>query len=148
MSDCAAQQAFDNPHDTGPAALRTVPPLIEVAYHLTEARAKLIKHLPKLMTHDSALDMLLDLFIGEFENRDLCVKQLALDTGDTHATAIRIINDLENSGMIERHTDESDRRRTIVSLSHLGRAVIIKGLEPLVTPLSNANHAAGGQTAG
>lgn len=134
MNECVPRQASDSHQGAGYACLKAARPFIEAAYHLIEARAKLVRYLPKSMTQDSALGMLLHLFIGEFENRDLCVKQLALSSGDTHATAIRVINDLESSGMIERRSDKSDHRRTIIRLSSLGRSAIMNGLEPLAAP--------------
>lgn len=52
------------------------------------------------------------------------VKDVAAALGLDHSTASRLLGDAESDGLVRRHSDPSDRRRTIVQLTSKGRTVV------------------------
>lgn len=70
---------------------------------------------------DPAWDMLLDLAVGEASGRPISVTSLCLASGVPTTTALRRLDDLQASGLIDRVPDETDRRRIIVRLTDDGR---------------------------
>lgn len=70
---------------------------------------------------DPAWDMLLDLALAEASGRPISVTSLCLASRAPTTTALRRIDDLQESGLIERIPDQADRRRITVRLTDLGR---------------------------
>ncbi len=52
------------------------------------------------------------------------VKDVAAALGLDHSTASRLLGDAESDGLVRRHADPADRRRTIVQLTSKGRTVV------------------------
>ncbi len=52
------------------------------------------------------------------------VKDVAAALGLEHSTASRVLGEAESEGLVRRHTDPADRRRTIVQLTSKGRTVV------------------------
>ncbi|MEW5422163.1 response regulator [Amorphus sp. 3PC139-8] len=70
---------------------------------------------------DPAWDMLLDLALAEACGRPISVTSLCLASRAPTTTALRRIDDLQDSGLIERIPDQADRRRITVRLTDSGR---------------------------
>jgi DNA-binding MarR family transcriptional regulator len=66
---------------------------------------------------DPAWDILLDLFASEAEGRNVSVSSACVAACVPATTAIRWISRLETLGLIERHSDPDDQRRSNLRLS-------------------------------
>lgn len=69
---------------------------------------------------DPAWGMLLELYLAALERRLLSVTSLCFASGAPNTTALRRIEDLAASGLVERAMDKNDRRRTHIFLSPSG----------------------------
>jgi hypothetical protein len=82
---------------------------------------------------DPAWEILLDLFIQHFEGRSVMVTDACFAAKVPPTTALRWLDRLHRSGLIERHVDAHDARRVQVSLTNdaLGRldAVLDEAIE-------------------
>lgn len=65
-------------------------------------------------------DMMLDLMLAESHGRVLSASDLATGAGVPLSSGLRMIASLERLALVQRSTDERDRRRTIVQLTALG----------------------------
>jgi DNA-binding MarR family transcriptional regulator len=61
---------------------------------------------------------------GDAEQGELSVKAVATALQLEHSTASRLLAETEAEGLVERHPDPGDRRRTLVSLTDRGRSVV------------------------
>lgn len=67
---------------------------------------------------DPAWDMMLDLFqASQKSNRPISVTSLCIASAVPNTTALRWMDTLVRKGLLVRHEDERDRRRTFVSLT-------------------------------
>lgn len=80
---------------------------------------------------DPAWDMLLDLTLARAERRRVSVTSLCIASGVPTTTALRWIKLLEQSGLVERVEDETDRRRAFVFLSERGVDAISRFFEAI-----------------
>jgi predicted transcriptional regulator len=69
---------------------------------------------------DPAWDMLLDLTAARAEKKRIQVTSLCIASGVPPTTALRWINVLVNSGLVERLDDDQDHRRSFISLTEKG----------------------------
>lgn len=69
---------------------------------------------------DPAWDMLLDLTAARAERRRVSITSLCIASGVPTTTALRWIKLLEQSGLVQRIEDETDRRRAFISLTDRG----------------------------
>lgn len=69
---------------------------------------------------DPAWDMLLDLTAAKAEHRRVSITSLCIASGVPTTTALRWIKLLEQSGLVQRIEDETDRRRAFISLTDRG----------------------------
>jgi len=69
---------------------------------------------------DPTWGMLLELYLAALERRLLSVTSLCFASGAPNTTALRRIDDLAATGLVERAVDKNDRRRTHVFLSSSG----------------------------
>ncbi|MFM6966285.1 MAG: MarR family winged helix-turn-helix transcriptional regulator [Rhodoluna sp.] len=53
------------------------------------------------------------------------VKDVASELDLEHSTVSRLLGEMEDDGLVARGSDPSDRRRTTVALTDLGRAVVV-----------------------
>jgi DNA-binding MarR family transcriptional regulator len=66
----------------------------------------------------------------------LTVGTLAAALGLTLPTVSGVLADLDRAGLIERHPDKADRRRTIVAISDARRPLIEQWLDGAAAPLA------------
>ena len=66
---------------------------------------------------DPSWDMLLDLIVQEEAGRVISVSSLCLASGVAPTTALRHIDRLAHHGLLVRHGDDEDARRTLITLS-------------------------------
>jgi DNA-binding MarR family transcriptional regulator len=66
----------------------------------------------------------------------LTVGTLAAELGLTLPTVSGVLADLDRAGLIDRHPDQADRRRTIVAISGARRPVIEQWLDGAAAPLA------------
>ena len=57
------------------------------------------------------------------------VKDVADSLELQHSTVSRLLGEVEAEGLIERHTDTADRRRTVVTLTGAGRGVVADAID-------------------
>jgi DNA-binding MarR family transcriptional regulator len=82
---------------------------------------------------EPAWDILLELFASGLSNQRVPVTRLCNAASVPASTALRWITNLEDCGMIKRHDDPLDRRRSFLSLSleaNLAMASLFKSIAP------------------
>jgi DNA-binding MarR family transcriptional regulator len=92
--------------------------LAAAAYEARRARAR---YLPKALFSEPAWDMLLELYAADFEGREVATTSLCIASTAPSTTALRYINVLERSGMVERQLSPRDNRVTLIGLTGEGR---------------------------
>lgn len=75
------------------------------------------RHFPQHLFADPAWDMLLDLTLARLSNKEISVSSVCLAAGVPQSTALRRLQDLEQSGLVRRRRDRDDRRRIFVELT-------------------------------
>lgn len=73
---------------------------------------------------EPAFDILLDLFIAASKSVEVSISDACVAADVSPTTALRYINALEQSGLIERRADQVDRRRSLLKLSERGRSAM------------------------
>ena len=69
---------------------------------------------------DPSWDMLLDLMLAHIEKRDMYLTGLCAGSSMALTTALRRVEQLIATGLVQRRDDPADRRRVIVSLTESG----------------------------
>src|SRR5688572_17554761 len=95
--------------------------LVELARQIYSARRKrsLLNDWSELFG-EPAWDMLLDLFIAAHDNRDVSISSACHAAGVPETTALRWLHVLNEKGLLVRHADPEDHRRTFVRISSNG----------------------------
>ena len=93
----------------------------EKIYNLRRKRDKIFK---TGLFSDPAWDILLDLYISERSNKEIYVTSACLAAGVPASTGLRWITILIQNGYVERRGDAADARRSLVSLTSLGRDLL------------------------
>ena len=75
--------------------------------------------------------MLLELFIQFAGGAKVSTKSLSLISGSPDTTAHRLIDRLEDAGLIKRSTSTSDKRVTLVELTRKGVLAVGSALKAL-----------------
>jgi DNA-binding MarR family transcriptional regulator len=75
------------------------------------------RHFDGELFSDPAWDILLDLTAARAEYKRVCVTSACIASGVPPATALRWIKHMVEIGLLERENDESDRRRTFLTLT-------------------------------
>lgn len=101
------------------------------ARSIIRTRQAMAKRFPMGAFRDQAWDLMLDLYVREIEQRETCVKQALLATRLSSTSAMRLLERIENAGLIARIPDTADHRRMIVQLTNCGRAAIDTLLDSL-----------------
>ena len=92
----------------------------EVLLRIRRARANRSKFLPGELFADPAWDMLLDLYLGDIVGKRICISSLCAASNVPSTTALRWVNTLEATGLIQREADPHHGRRYFVTLSKSG----------------------------
>lgn len=92
--------------------------LAAAAYEARRARAR---YLPAGLFAEPAWDMLLELYSADVEGREVPTTSLCIASTAASTTALRHIEVLERTGLIERRPNPRDNRVTLIRLSLNGR---------------------------
>jgi hypothetical protein len=87
------------------------------AKELYECRRRRDKVFGPEMFGEPAWDIILDLFISECDGRRISVTSACIASCVPKATALRVIKQLEKTGIVVRQRDPDDARRSYVRLS-------------------------------
>ena len=88
---------------------------------------------PAAVINETCWDIVLLCFLGQLEGRQLCVKQIRNQLDGSNTALLRRIDELEQAGVVERHRDEGDGRRTMVRLTRQGVAAMARFFAPRPT---------------
>jgi DNA-binding MarR family transcriptional regulator len=108
----------------GPAAL------VKGIIHARNQRAKF---LPISLFADPAWDILLELYSAEVAQQRMSVSQVCRAARVPATTALRWVGMLKASGLLKRHSDPLDARRSFVSLTEVGEQAMALYFASLVT---------------
>jgi hypothetical protein len=81
---------------------------------------------------EPAWDMMLDLYVAWMTRTQVSVSSLCIASAAPTTTALRYIAALEREGIVERSSDEADRRRQFIELSAKARTEMNTLLSTLV----------------
>lgn len=84
--------------------------------------------LPKEMFGEPAWDMLLDLFIAWHDGKNISISSACIASGAPATTALRWLSRLETLKLVERVSDDHDRRRVYVRITDEGAAAVRRWL--------------------
>ena len=96
----------------------TLGALAAVAYQARRARDR---YLPAALFAEPAWDMLLELYSADVEGCEVPTSSLCIASTAASTTALRYIEMLERTGLIERRPSPRDNRVTLIRLSPQGR---------------------------
>lgn len=131
------QQALIDTLTFGRPSVPAVKPgatLVEVARRLYRLRKRRDAELGNLLFSEPAWDILLDLFISDYDDRQLSVSAVCIGARAPSATALRYLTLLQDAGLVERIRDATDGRRSHVTLTPLGRRRMTNLLAMLALP--------------
>lgn len=98
--------------------------LAQVAIRLRAKAKQRTKHLSQEFLGEPAWEMLLELFIQFAGGAAVSTKSLCLASGLADTSALRMIDRLDDAGLIERSQSSVDKRITLVGLSKQGVTVV------------------------
>ena len=81
---------------------------------------------PPAVFRESCWDIMLICFVGEIENRHPCIKQIRNQLDESNTALLRRIDELEGTGLLKRHRDQVDGRRTTIRLTRDGIAAMTR----------------------
>ncbi|WP_242008252.1 transcriptional regulator [Sphingomonas ginsenosidivorax] len=108
--------------------------LVDVARRLYLLRKRRDAELGNLLFSEPAWDILLDLFISDYDDRQLSVSAVCIGARAPSATALRYLSLLQDAALVERVRDATDGRRSHVKLTTLGRRRMTNLLAMLALP--------------
>lgn len=108
--------------------------LVDVARRLYLLRKRRDAELGNLLFSEPAWDILLDLFISDYDDRQLSVSAVCIGARAPSATALRYLSLLQDAALVERIRDATDGRRSHVKLTALGRRRMTNLLAMLALP--------------
>lgn len=92
--------------------------MLETALRLRKARDKVLS---RALLGEPGWDMLLTLATLRSGDKGLPITSLCFAVDVPVSSGLRWVSRLENAGLVQRHQDQEDKRRSIVSLSEEGR---------------------------
>ncbi|MEG3163132.1 winged helix DNA-binding protein [Sphingomonas sp. PB2P19] len=108
--------------------------LVELARRLYRLRKRRDAELGGTLFSEPAWDILLDLFISDYDDRQLSVSAVCIGARAPSATALRYLSLLQEAELVERVRDATDGRRSHVKLTALGRRRMTNLLAMLALP--------------
>ena len=93
---------------------------------------------------EPAWDMLLDLYLADFDGKRLSVTGACIGSAVPVTTALRWLDRLDEAGLITREGDARDGRRTHVQITPLARQAMDACLGQFADLLNNAAGGAAG----
>lgn len=94
--------------------------LAQVALRLRSAARRRCRHLSGEWFGEPAWEMLLELFIQFAGGARVSTKSLVISSGAPDTTALRVLDRLEEAGLIERAPSQMDKRVTLIGLTRDG----------------------------
>jgi hypothetical protein len=94
--------------------------LAQVAIRMRTAARRRTRHLSGEWFGEPGWEMLLELFIQFSGGARVSTKSLVIASGAPDTTALRVIDRLEEAGLVERATSQMDKRVTLISLTRHG----------------------------
>lgn len=94
--------------------------LSQVAVRMRLAASRRRRHLSAEWFGEPAWEMLLELFIQFAGGARVSTKSLVIASGAPNTTGLRVIDRLEEAGLVERSPSQTDKRVTLVSLTRQG----------------------------
>lgn len=111
--------------------------LVHIARNILRARNNIFRVFPKGLFHDEAWDMLLELFVSQYEGKTTLVKHLIL-SGASSTSGMRRVDALESAGLISRTKHGDDHRCMAVSLTDRGLTSMTILLQDIANDRSRA----------
>ncbi|MBU7580430.1 MAG: MarR family transcriptional regulator [Porphyrobacter sp.] len=94
--------------------------LAQVAMRMRSSARRRCRHLSGEWFGEPAWEMLLELFIQFAGGARVSTKSLVIASGASDTTALRVIDRLEDAGLVERAPSQTDKRVTLLSLTRDG----------------------------
>jgi len=105
--------------------------LSKIALRVRELGKRRERFLPAELLGEPCWQMLLELFIQFAGGAKISTKSLCLISGSPDTTALRLIDKLEDAGLIKRSTPPTDKRVTLVELTRKGVVAVGGALKAL-----------------
>ena len=105
--------------------------LSKIAMRVRELGKRRERFLPAELLGEPCWQMLLELFIQFAGGAKVSTKSLSLISGSPDTTAHRLIDRLEDAGLVKRSTSASDKRVTLVELTRKGVLAVGGALKAL-----------------
>lgn len=99
---------------------------VKKARYLLARRTQQLEALPAQLRTESVIRMLLTLMIECAEHGRVSSKSICIASGQPLTTALRLLDKLEDEGLISRASSKRDRRVTNVSLTNAGQTLADK----------------------
>jgi hypothetical protein len=87
------------------------------ARFLLDARRDRRRYFPAVEFSEPVWDMVLDLFVSDFDGHKVSISSLCVAAGIPESTALRWIGLMQAAGYFIRHPDPYDGRRSFITLS-------------------------------
>ncbi len=104
-------------------------PVRQLAREIYLERRRRMRYFDDDLFGEPTWDILLDLYIASCEGRRVPTTSACIGSNVPPTTALRWLRILESRGFVDRQNDSADGRRTFVSLSKKGIAVMEEYLE-------------------
>lgn len=104
------------------------PATVEIARHMLATRRRRDRTFPPGLFAEPAWDMLLDMLVAEAEERRLSVSSACIAAAVPQTTALRWLNYLVESGLVQRVQNSGESRSTMVRLTPKARRLMSRTL--------------------
>lgn len=105
--------------------------LAKIAVRVQDVGRRRERHLPSELLGEPSWQMLLELFIQFAGGAKVSTKNLCIISGCPDTTALRLIDRLEQAGLIRRAPSEEDKRVTLLELTQKGVVSVGSALQDL-----------------
>lgn len=104
-------------------------PVRQLAREIYLERKRRMRYFDDDLFGEPSWDILLDLYVASCDGRRVPTTSACIGSNVPPTTALRWLRILESRGFVDRQSDDADGRRTFVSLSAKGIAVMEEYLE-------------------